>query len=239
VASDTASTRTGRAFFTSAFTTIGGFATLVVSPLPLLRDFGLIVTLNVSIALLAALVAMPPLVVWADRRGLIGTTPREGAVRLAAPVRGSHFEIALVAIVALGVGSVVLYNTADTDEAVASNLVYEPVPLPTTTTTAPTTTTTVPGAEAPTIDPADFGTAPPSGVVAGALFDLLTGVGVPANQAVCTAETLLSRTTEADLIAAGIATFSDEAVAPVVQAAEDCQIPQDQIDAALRAARGG
>ena len=39
--------RTGRAFFTSAVTTIGGFAVLMVSPLPLLRDFGLIVTLNV------------------------------------------------------------------------------------------------------------------------------------------------------------------------------------------------
>ena len=59
-ASDTAAARTGRAFFTSAVTTIGGFAVLIVSPLPLLRDFGLIVTLNVSIALLAALVADAP-----------------------------------------------------------------------------------------------------------------------------------------------------------------------------------
>src|SRR5690606_5531203 len=57
-ASDTAAARTGRAFFTSACTTIGGFAVLIVSPLPLLRDFGIIVSLNVSIALLAALVVM-------------------------------------------------------------------------------------------------------------------------------------------------------------------------------------
>ncbi|MEZ5297844.1 MAG: hypothetical protein R2697_16685 [Ilumatobacteraceae bacterium] len=48
-ASDTAASRTGRAFFTSACTTIGGFAVLIVSPLPLpLRDFGIIVTLNVD-----------------------------------------------------------------------------------------------------------------------------------------------------------------------------------------------
>ena len=42
-----------------AATTIGGFAVLMVSPLPLLRDFGVIVTLNVAIALLAALVVSP------------------------------------------------------------------------------------------------------------------------------------------------------------------------------------
>ena len=55
-ATDTAAARTGRAFFTSAMTTIGGFAVLIASPLPLLRDFGIIVTLNVAIALLAALI---------------------------------------------------------------------------------------------------------------------------------------------------------------------------------------
>jgi uncharacterized protein len=68
-----AAARTGRAFFTSATTTIGGFAVLIGSALPLLRDFGIIVTLNVAIALLAALVVMPPLMVWADERGFLGT----------------------------------------------------------------------------------------------------------------------------------------------------------------------
>ncbi len=72
-ATDTAASRTGRAFFTSAMTTIGGFAVLIGSALPLLRDFGIIVTLNVAIALLAALVVMPPLAVWADDRGRLGT----------------------------------------------------------------------------------------------------------------------------------------------------------------------
>ena len=35
-----AARRTGRAFFTSALTIIGGFAVLILSSLPLLRDFG-------------------------------------------------------------------------------------------------------------------------------------------------------------------------------------------------------
>ena len=233
-ASDTASTRTGRAFFTSAATIIGGFATLVISPLPLLRDFGLIVTLNVAIAVIAALVAMPALSVWADQHGLIGVVPNDGAVRLAAPARGSHFEVAALAAVALAVTSVVLYQTADTDQAVASSIAYDSTPLPTTTTIAPTTT-----AAGTVIDPASYGTTRPDGVVAGTLFDLLTSQGVPANQAVCTAEVLLTRTTETDLIAAGIASFGETAVEPVIAAALDCQISQDVIDATLTAARGG
>ena len=71
-ATDVASARTGLAFFTSALTTIGGFAVLIFSALPLLRDFGLIVTLNVAVALLSALVVLPPLLVWADDRGWMG-----------------------------------------------------------------------------------------------------------------------------------------------------------------------
>ena len=72
-ASDHASARTGRAFVTSALTTIGGFGVLIFSSLPLLRDFGIIVTLNVAVALLSALVVLPPLLIWADRKGFLGT----------------------------------------------------------------------------------------------------------------------------------------------------------------------
>jgi len=88
-AANTAASRTGRAFFTSAMTTIGGFAVLMVSPLPLLRDFGLVVTLNVSIALLAALVLMPPMMKWVDRKGWLGIQDQidpSTAVVLAAPI---------------------------------------------------------------------------------------------------------------------------------------------------------
>jgi predicted RND superfamily exporter protein len=68
-ATDRASARTGRAFVVSALTTIGGFAVLIFSALPLLSDFGKVVTLNVVVALSSALIAVPPMLVWFDRRG--------------------------------------------------------------------------------------------------------------------------------------------------------------------------
>jgi uncharacterized protein len=70
-ATQVASSRTGRAFVASALTTVGGFGVLAFSALPLLRDFGAIVALNVGVALLSALVVLPPLLVWADGRGLV------------------------------------------------------------------------------------------------------------------------------------------------------------------------
>ena len=73
-AADMAAARTGRAFATSALTTIAGVGVLAASPLPLLRDFGLITAINVAVALLSALVVLPPLMVWADRRGWVHDT---------------------------------------------------------------------------------------------------------------------------------------------------------------------
>jgi predicted RND superfamily exporter protein len=66
---DVAASRTGRAFFASSLTTVGGFGVLLFSPLPLLRDFGAIVAITIAIALLSAMVVLPPLLVWADHRG--------------------------------------------------------------------------------------------------------------------------------------------------------------------------
>ena len=86
---------------------------------------------------------------------------------------------------------------------------------------------------------ADYGTERPTGVVAGILFDLLTAEGVPANQAVCTSEVLLSRVSEADLLASGLASFTDESLVPVIAAGLDCQVPQELIDATIATARGG
>ncbi len=70
-ASDVASARTGRAFVVSALTTMTGVAVIATSSLPLLRDFGIVVAMNVTVALLAALVVLPPLLVWADNRGWV------------------------------------------------------------------------------------------------------------------------------------------------------------------------
>lgn len=82
-ASDLAATRTGRAFACSALTTAIGVGVLATSSLPLLRDFGLIVGLNVAIALLSALVVLPPIMLWAEERGWVsGGKPGAPEVRV-------------------------------------------------------------------------------------------------------------------------------------------------------------
>jgi hydrophobe/amphiphile efflux-3 (HAE3) family protein len=65
---DVAAARTGRAFIVSGLTAIAGVAVIATSSLPLLRDFGIIVAMNVAVALISALVVLPPMLVWADRR---------------------------------------------------------------------------------------------------------------------------------------------------------------------------
>lgn len=68
---DVAASRTGRAFIVSALTAVSGIAVISFSQLPLLRDFGLVVGMNVAVALLSALTVLPPLLVWADQRGWV------------------------------------------------------------------------------------------------------------------------------------------------------------------------
>ncbi len=63
--------RTGRAFIVSALTAVSGVAVIAFSSLPLLQDFGLIVAMNVAVALLSALVFLPPMLVWAEERGWV------------------------------------------------------------------------------------------------------------------------------------------------------------------------
>lgn len=80
--------RTGRAFIVSAMTATAGVAVIATSSLPLLRDFGIIVALNVVVALLSALVVLPPMLAWADQRHWVsrGLVPREVLDGTAAPV---------------------------------------------------------------------------------------------------------------------------------------------------------
>jgi uncharacterized membrane protein YdfJ with MMPL/SSD domain len=60
--------RIGRAFVASGLTLVGGFGVLAFSPMPLLRDFGIVVALDVLFALASTLSLLPPLLVWADER---------------------------------------------------------------------------------------------------------------------------------------------------------------------------
>ncbi len=65
----TTASRTGRAFMVSGITAIAGIAVIASSPWPLLRGFGIIVGLNVAVALLSALVILPPVLIWAEGDG--------------------------------------------------------------------------------------------------------------------------------------------------------------------------
>jgi uncharacterized protein len=67
--------RIGRAFVASGLTTVGGFGVLALSAYPLLSDFGILVSLNVLVALVSALVVLPPLLMWADRNPAISSFP--------------------------------------------------------------------------------------------------------------------------------------------------------------------
>jgi predicted RND superfamily exporter protein len=259
-ASDTAAARTGRAFFTSAVTTIGGFAVLMVSPLPLLRDFGLIVTLNVSIALLAALVLMPPMMVWVDGKGLLGTAAQSDpgrSVRLAAPIPGDQTVLAGVGVVVFAAAAGGIYASADTSSGKADTVAYSEVPLPTTTTSTTTTTTTTvppttttvagqvpppsvapPTSDGPLIDPGQFPDEPPAGVFAPALFTLLTDQGIPGNAAHCTIVTAYDRGGGEDVLVPLLLAADEGALETVRQAGADCGVPVELIDAAIAAGLG-
>jgi predicted RND superfamily exporter protein len=78
---DETAARTGRAFIVSALTAISGVAVIAFSSLPLLRDFGIVVGMNVAVALLSALVVLPPMLVWAEERGWV----TRGMMPVAAP----------------------------------------------------------------------------------------------------------------------------------------------------------
>lgn len=222
-------------------TTIGGFAVLVLSSLPLLRDFGIIVTLNVAIALLSALIVMPSLSIWVDERGWLGTNDAEaapfGAVVLASSRRGPQAIVALISAVLLLVGAIAVYSSADTSVGASSGVAYAAVPLPTTTTT--TTTTTAPVDDAPLIDPSTFGDTRPESLIGGTLFDLMIGQDVEPNVANCVIETLGTLVTDDELIALGIVSAEPEAVLPVIAAADVCGVGSDVVDAALATFLGG
>lgn len=250
----TAARRTGRAFFTSACTIIGGFAVLILSSLPLLRDFGIIVTLNVAIALLSALVLMPPILVWADERGWLNIPeqPSGTALRLAAAMPGPATPLAVVGALGFAGGAVASYIQADTAKGESIEVRYTPVATTTTTTTSTTTTTTTtlppaPGETAPPtvapagpkVDPSGFPTDPPAGAIAPLLFQRLTEQGVEPNVANCAISTAFETADETTLIGMGIAEANPEALAIVIQGGLDCGIPQDVIDAAIAAQFGG
>ncbi len=63
----TAVSRIGPAITASVATVVAGFATLMLSDFPLLKDFGKVVVIDVMFALVATLVVLPAVVVWLDK----------------------------------------------------------------------------------------------------------------------------------------------------------------------------
>jgi predicted RND superfamily exporter protein len=51
----------------SALTTVGGFSVLMLSQFIILRDFGLMTVINISLALLSTFIVLPPIIMLLDR----------------------------------------------------------------------------------------------------------------------------------------------------------------------------
>ena len=60
--------RIGRAIAASGLTVAAGFAALLASSFPALREFGAVTVIDVLLALLATIVVVPPLALWLVRR---------------------------------------------------------------------------------------------------------------------------------------------------------------------------
>jgi hydrophobe/amphiphile efflux-3 (HAE3) family protein len=65
-------TRTGAAVAASGVTAIVGFGVLVLSDIRMLRDFGLVTLIDLSVSLLGVLVALPAALMFAERRSVSG-----------------------------------------------------------------------------------------------------------------------------------------------------------------------
>jgi predicted RND superfamily exporter protein len=65
---DGAYSRTGAAVLASGVTAIAGFAVLIASDIQMLRDFGLVTVIDLSVALLGVMVVLPAALVWIEER---------------------------------------------------------------------------------------------------------------------------------------------------------------------------
>ena len=74
--------RTGAAVAASGITAIAGFAALIATDIRMLRDFGLVTVLDLSVALVGVLVVLPAALVWAES-GFAGLPRRLGRRRRA------------------------------------------------------------------------------------------------------------------------------------------------------------
>ena len=85
----------------SGVTAIMGFAALIASDIRMLRDFGVVTVVDLTVSLLGVMVVLPAALVWAERRQLRPARPRparlvaraaRGALRSAAAARARRFR---------------------------------------------------------------------------------------------------------------------------------------------------
>jgi predicted RND superfamily exporter protein len=60
---------TGAAVLASGATAIAGFAALIASDIRMLRDFGIVTVVDLTVSLLGVLVVLPAALIWAEQRG--------------------------------------------------------------------------------------------------------------------------------------------------------------------------
>jgi hydrophobe/amphiphile efflux-3 (HAE3) family protein len=82
---------TGRAVLASGATAIAGFAALIASDIRMLRDFGILTVVDLTVSLLGVMLVLPAALIWAEQHGaftLRDLDPRPVLRELADSVRG-------------------------------------------------------------------------------------------------------------------------------------------------------
>ncbi|HLH66322.1 MAG TPA: MMPL family transporter [Solirubrobacteraceae bacterium] len=80
---------TGASVLVSGLTALAGFAVLVTSPVPILRNFGLVTLVDLSVSLAAVMVVLPATLAALDRFGDPRRSPLAPLARRATPARGT------------------------------------------------------------------------------------------------------------------------------------------------------
>jgi uncharacterized protein len=75
---------TGAAVLASGATAIAGFAALIVSDIRMLRDFGIVTVVDLSVSLLGVMIVLPAALMWAEQHGPFGVRDLDPRPRLRA-----------------------------------------------------------------------------------------------------------------------------------------------------------
>jgi uncharacterized protein len=81
---------TGAAVLASGATAIAGFAALIASDIRMLRDFGIVTVVDLTVALVGVMIVLPAALIWAEERGALGA---RGWLRLPRRTRRAHADV--------------------------------------------------------------------------------------------------------------------------------------------------